>query len=46
VLQTIWDDINVALTTGHISNTVWVIIVGLVLIVLLVLLNRMGGRPG
>jgi tetrahydromethanopterin S-methyltransferase subunit B len=43
VLETVWDEINVALTTGYISNTVWVIIVALVLVVLFVLLFKLGG---
>jgi hypothetical protein len=42
LLQTVWDDINLALTTGHITTTVKLIIVAVALIVLLWLLSRLG----
>jgi LPXTG-motif cell wall-anchored protein len=43
MLEEIWHDINMAITTGEITNTVWVIIVILVLIVLFGLLFRLKG---
>ena len=42
MLEGIWHDINLAVTTGEITNTVWVIIVIVVGIVLFGLLFRLG----
>ena len=42
MLEGIWHDITLAVTTGEITTTVWVIIVIVVLIVLFGFLFRLG----
>jgi hypothetical protein len=42
MLDRVWDDLILAVTTGEITNTTWVIIVVAVLIVLFAFLFRLG----
>jgi hypothetical protein len=43
MLEQIWHEINLAVTTGEITTSVWVIIVIVVMIVLFGFLFRLGG---